>query len=287
MKVIIIKQFNPLISKISIKMKATKLLTIAIAIFIFSCKKDEVTTPADTCKVSVIDRGNSNKHTYTYDAAGKVATMAREFDGSGSGKISKYVYTFTYDNAGLLTKSTWTLAGVPNGSETYTYTSGKISKVSFKDVDGNAGTNNIKYDEVGRIIYFSFETGDPNYDLIQYFTYDANGIQTKQGFKGFDGTVFYELVTKPVGLAKSPEQLLSKYNLPHDVLTGFSWSANRGDVGTITEIFEIDNNDKLVSSGKIKVTAVKLDSKGFIAEMTSMDDAKNSNTERYTLTNCN
>ena len=268
-------------------MKTTKLLAIAFVLLIFSCKKDEVTTPADTCKVSMIDRGNNNKHTYTYDATGKVATMSREFDGSGSGKISKYIYTFTYDNAGLLTKSDWTLDGKPNGSETYTYTAGKISKASFKYIDSIAGTNNIKYDDAGRIIYFSIETGDPNSDLIQYFTYNANGIQTKSGYKGFDGSIYFEVVTKPVGIAKSPEQLLSKYNLPYDVLTGYSWSANRGNVGTILEIFEPDANGKLVSSGKEKITAVKLDSKGFIAEMTSMDDAKVSSTERYTLTNCN
>jgi hypothetical protein len=235
----------------------------------------------------VIDRGNVNKHTYTYDAAGKVATMSREFDGSGSGKISKYVYTFTYDNAGLLTKSVWTLDGKENGSETYTYTSGKISKVSFKDAAGNGGTNNLKYDEAGRIIYFSYETGDPNSDLIQYFTYDANGIATKKGFKGFDGSIYFEVVIKPMGVAKSPEQLLSKYNLPYDVLTGYSWSANQGGIGTIYESFEPDSNGKLVSSGTEKVTSVKLDSKGFIAEITSMDDAKISSTERYTLTNCN
>jgi hypothetical protein len=42
-----------------------------------------------------------------------------------------------------------------------------------------------------------------------------------------------------------------------------------------------------VSSGTEKVTAVKLDSKGFISEITSVDDAKISSTERYTLTNCN
>jgi YD repeat-containing protein len=268
-------------------MKTKILLTIAITLLIFSCKKDEVTTPADTCKVSVIDRGNNNKHTYTYDAAGKVATMTREFDGSGSGKISKYIYTFTYDNAGLLTKSTWTLAGVPNGSETYTYTAGKISKVSFKDVDGNAGTNNIKYDEAGRIVYFSAETGDPNYDIIQYFAYDANGIEIKKGVKGFDGSIYFEVITKPVGMAKSSEQLLSKYNLPYDVLTGYSWSANRGDVGTIYESFEPDNDGKLVSSGTEKVTAVKLDAKGFISEITSVDNAKVSSTERFTLMNCN
>jgi hypothetical protein len=268
-------------------MKTTKLLMLALLFLIFSCKKDEVTTPADTCKVSIIDRGNGNKHTYTYDAAGKVATMAREFDGSGSGTISKYVYTFTYDNAGLLTKSVWTLDGKANGSETYTYTSGKISKVSYKDAAGNGGTNNIKYDEAGTIIYFSVETGDPSSDYIQYFTYDANGIATKKGFKGFDGSIYFEVVIKPVGVAKSSEQLLSKYNLPYDVLTGYSWSSNQGDVGTIYESFLPDNNGKLVSAGTDKVTVVKLDSKGYIAEITSVDDAKVSSTERYTLTNCN
>ncbi len=268
-------------------MKTTKLLTIALTLLLFSCKKDEVTTPADTCKVSIIDRGNNNKHTYTYDAAGKVATMTREFDGSGSGKISKYVYTFTYDNVGLLTKSDWTLDGKANGSETYTYTAGKISKVSFKDVDGNAGTNNIKYDEAGRIIYFSIETGDPNNDIILYYTYDANGIQTKYGVKGSDGSIYFEVVTKPVGVAKSAEQLLSKYNLPYDVLTGYAWSVNRGDVGTIYEGFIPDANGKLVSAGQEKVTVVKLDAKGYISEITSVDDAKVSSTERFTLMNCN
>ncbi|PWK26524.1 YD repeat-containing protein [Arcicella aurantiaca] len=268
-------------------MKTIKLLTLALSLLVFSCKKDEVTTPEDTCKVSVIDRGNGNKHTYTYDATGKIATMAREFDGSGSGTISKYVYTFTYDNAGLLTKSVWTLDGKANGSETYTYTNGKISKVSFKDAVGNGGTNNIKYDEAGRIIYFSYETGDPNADLIQYFTYDTNGIQIKHGYKGFDETIYFESITKPVGIAKSPEQLLSKYNLPYDVLTGYSWSGNQGSVGTIIESFESDSKGKLVSIGTVKITGVKLDSKNFIAEMTAIDDAKVSNTERYSLTNCN
>lgn len=269
-------------------MKTTaKFLAFLILIFVFSCKKNEVTISADTCKVSVIDRGNNNKHTYTYDATGKVASMAREFDGLGSGKISKYVYTFTYDNAGLLTKSVWTLDGKDNGSETYTLTGGKVSKVNFKDVDGNAGVNNVKYDESGRIIYYSIETGDPNSDVIQYFTYDSNGIQTKHGYKGFDGTIYFETVTKPVGISKSCEQLLGKYNLPYDVLTGYSWSVNVGGVGTTIESFAPDANAKLVSSGITKVTSLKVDSKGFTSEVVSTDDAKVNNTERYTLINCN
>ena len=124
-------------------------------------------------------------------------------------------------------------------------------------------------------------------DYVQYFTYDTNGIATKKGVKGFDGSVYFEVVIKPVGVAKSSEQLLSKYNLPYDVLTGYSWSVNQGDVGTIYESFLPDSNGKLVSDGKEKVTVVKLDVKGFIAEITSVDDVKVSSTERFTLMNCN
>ncbi len=102
-----------------------KILTLTVSLFVFAligCQKNDPTPP---CKLSTIDRGNGNKHAYTYDANGKITQMTREFDGSGSGKISKYVYTFTYDAAGLLTKSTFILDGKPNGSETYTYTNGK------------------------------------------------------------------------------------------------------------------------------------------------------------------
>lgn len=267
-------------------MKTTKILTLLLTLLIFSCKKED-TSPTETCKVSVIDRGNGNKHTYTYDANGRIATMTREFDGSGSGNISKYIYTFTFDNAGLLTKSVWTLDGQADGSETYTYTNGKISKVNYTYADGSKGTNNIKYDAAGNIIEFTYETGDPNSDAIQYFAYDTNNIQIKHGYKGFDGTIFFESQTKPTGIAKSPEQLLAKSGLPYDVLTGYSWASTQGNVGTSFEIFVLDNNDKLVSEGKGKLTSVKIDSKGYISESTSIDDIGNSFTSKFVLQDCN
>lgn len=267
-------------------MKTTKILIFLLTLLIFSCKKEEA-TPTETCKVSVIDRGNGNKHAYTYDANGRVAIMTREFDGSGAGDISKYVYSFTFDNAGMLAKSVWTLNGKADGSEIYTYTNGKISKVNYTYADGSKGINNIKYDVAGNIIEFTYETGDPNSDAIQYFAYDTNNIQIKHGYKGFDGTIFFEVQTKPTGITKSSEQLLTKYGLPYDVLTGFSWASAQGDVGTIFETFVLDNNDKLVSDGKEKLTSVKIDSKGYISESTSTDDNGSNVTSKFILQDCN
>ena len=259
------------------------LLAISL-LTVWSCKKDDPTPP---CKLSAIDRGNGNKHAYTYDAAGKITQMTREFDGSGSGTIYKYVYTFTYDAAGLLTKSVFTLNGKPNGSETYVYTNGKISKVSYVYADGSKGTNNIKYGSNGQITEFTFETGDPNADGKQYFEYDANGIIVKRGFADLKGNKYFEVVTKPTGMAKSAEQLLANSGLPYDILTGFSWQVAEGNVGTVSEVFYANADGKLESDGKEKTTAIKTNSQGYLTESTSTDAANKASTQRFTLMDCN
>ena len=253
---------------------------------IISCKKEDTTPPVETCKLTNIDRGNGNKHTYTYDATGRISTMIREFDGTGSGTISKYVYAFTYDGAGLLTKSTYTLDGKAGGIETYTYTNGKITKVNFTDTEGTKGVNNVKYDAASRIIEFTSETGNPDNDAKAYYEFDANGIITKRGYADLQGNKFFEVVIKPVGVAKSPEQLLAKYGLPYDLLNGFSWQAAEGKEGTVSEVFFADANGKLVSDSKDKITAVKTNTKGYITESTSVDDANKSSTQRFTMADC-
>ncbi len=89
-------------------------------------------------------------------------------------------------------------------------------------------------------------------------------------------------------MAKSPEQLLTNNGLPYDVLTGFSWQVAEGGVGTTYETFFADNNGKLVSEGKEKITDVKTNSQGYIIESTSTNDvAKTSSTQRFTLLDCN
>ena len=245
-------------------------------------------TPADTCKLAAIDRGNSNKHAYTYDAQGRVTQMVREFDGSGSGTISRYVYTFTFDGAGLLIKSTWTLDGKPNGSETYTYTTGRISKVSGVAADGSKLTNNLKYNAAGQITEFDYDDGTPADFVRQYFAYDTEGILTKRGYDDGQGTVFFEAVTKPTGKVSSAEQLLTKAGLPFDVLTGFSWAVQTGGQGTITEVFFPDSKTgKLVSGGTTQTMSVKTNARGYLIQQTDLDNTtETSTTELFTLADC-
>ena len=245
--------------------------------------------PADNCKLAGIDRGNNNKHAYSYDANGRVTQMVREFDGSGSGDISRYVYTFTFDGAGLLTKSVWTLDGKPRGAETYTYTAGRISKVSGVYADGSKLINNITYNAAGQITVFDYDSGDPADYSRQYFTYDIDGIVIKRGYDDGNGSVFFEAVTKPVGKVSSPEQLLIKAGLPFDVLTGFSWSVQTGGQGTITEVFFPDSKTgKLVSDGTTRTTSVKTNARGYLTEETALDNTtETSSTQKFTLADCN
>ena len=262
---------------------------IALALLLgvaWSCKTADPVTPAETCKLSAIDRGNGNKHGYTYDANGKITTMNREYDGTGSGNTSKYVYTFTYDAAGLLTKSVWTLDGKADGSETYTYTSGKISKTTFVYINGDKGVNNIKFNAAGQMIEFTFEYGTPD-DSKQYFEYDANGIMVKRGYSDLKNYKYFETVTKPVGVAKSPEQLLAKYGLPYDVLTGIPWAVAIGGEGSTSEVF-FDDNGKLVSDGTGKTTAIKTNTKGYVTEDSDFDNTtKITSTQKFTMIDCN
>jgi hypothetical protein len=263
-----------------------KLITLFFLLIAVAACRDHH-TPTPPCKVSVIDRGNGNKHTYTYDANGKITQMAREFDGTGSGNISTYVYIFTYDAAGLLIKSAIKLDGKDYSTETYSYTNSKISKVTYVNADGSKGTNNLKYNTAGQITEFTYETGDPNSDGKQYFEYDANSTMTKRGFADLQGNKYFEVIIKPVGTVKSPEQLLVNNGLPFDVLSGFSWQVAEGNVGTTYESFFADQDGKLVSDSKETITAVKTNTKGYLIENTSVDDNNKSSTQQITLTDCN
>jgi hypothetical protein len=269
------------------KIKYIALFISLLTASLFACqdKTEPVATP---CKLAAIDRGNNNKHTYTFDAQGRVTQMAREFDGSGSGKISRYDYTFTFDGAGLLTKSVWTLDGKPDGSETYTYAAGRISKANAVYPDGSKITNNIKYDAAGQITEIDYDDGVPANYARQFFAYNADGILTKRGFDDGKGSVFFEVVTKPVGKVTSAEQLLVKAGLPFDVLTGFSWATTTGGQGTISEVFVPDSQTgKLVSDGTGSVTSVKTNTQGYLIEVTYLNSTtKTSSTERHTLTDC-
>jgi hypothetical protein len=272
-------------------MKTTiKLLAITLVLFLNSCKKDKDTTPVLQCKLSSIDRGNLNKHFYAYDAIGKITTMTREFDGNGSGKVSKYVYTLTYDASGLLASSAITLNGVPDSKEKYIYTNGKISRTDYELTNGTKGYNAIKYDTNGQILEFTYQgNANTDDDYKAYFAYDANGIMTKRGYSDMSGSSkFFEVVTKVVGSAKSPESLVTNNGLPYDLLTGFSYSKVSGGVGTTSEAYAPDEKGVFsLLPGLAKVTAIKTNSKGYLIEVTVDDTDAGISTEKFEMIDCN
>jgi len=254
---------------------------------LWACQDHDLGPSTDTCKLTAIDRGNLNKHLYTYDAQGRITTMTREFDGDGSGTVSAYVYTFTYDGAGLLTKSIWTLDGMPAGSETYTYTNGRIGKVAYDNGGGDTGFNTISYNAAGQMSEFTYETGDPATEGKQYFAYNAEGVMTKRGFADLQDNKFFEKVVKPMNAVKSPETLLATHGLPYDVLAGIPWAVAYGGSGTTDEAFEADATGQLVSTGTYKITATQTNAKGYLTEITDIDQAGQSSTQRFTITDCN
>lgn len=273
-------------------MKTTiKLLAIALLLFLNSCKKDKENTPALQCKLATIDRGNGNKHFYAYDANGKITTMTREFDGDGSGKVSKFVYTLTYDASGLLASSSITLDGVADSKEKYTYTNGKISRTDFEYADGSKGYNAIKFDTKGNLIEFTYQgSGNTDEDIRQYFEYDANNIMIKRGFSDMTGsTKFFEVVTtKVVGSVKLAESLLLNNGLPYDLLTGFGYGSMAGNVGTEFQAYGLDENGVFSAiPGIIKITDIKTNAKGYLTEDTVIDLADNSlSKETFGLMDC-
>ena len=203
------------------------------------------------------------------------------------GDQGTYVYTFTYYAAGLLNKSTWTLDNKDDGTETYTYTNGQITKVNYKYASWDQGVNNIKYDAAGNILEFSYEPEDKSYHNIQYFEYDADGVFTKHGYKDVGGSIYFEAIRNPTKSVKSPENYLKAHGLPYDVLTGFSWSTNMGGEGTTIESFNYDEKGTKTSAGVPKTKGIKLDSKGYLSEITYESADKTVTKSTFTLAGCN
>lgn len=241
----------------------------------------------DSCKLTVIDRGNGNKPTYAYDAQGRITQMTRAFDGTGAGTTTAYMYALTYDGDGRLTKSVITQDGNPNGTELYTYANGRISKVDFTSADGDKAVYSIKYNAAGQITEFAYDTGDPDESGKDLFEYNADGVTTKHSIVDTQGNVLYESRFKPVGKVTSPEQLLAKHGLPYDLLTGYSWAVAEGDVGSTGEFFKADDAGQLVPAGTDKITSIKTNAKGYLIEDTSVDDTDATLNRKFILEGCN
>ena len=255
-----------------------------------SCNKNQSidsSQPATPgCRVSAIDKGPTDKHAYTYDERGWVTGMMRTVANS-KGAIQQYIYTFNYDNDGKLVTSAWTLGGKPDGSAQYTYDNGRIARVNVTYADGKTSISTIRYYVNSRISEFTITSDRVNESGRRYFEYDANGIITKTGFSDLKGLKYFEVITKPVGQVKLPNQLLVKNGLPFDVLTGYPWEETTGNVGTIADTYSANSNTgQLGLAYTGTTTALQTNAQGFLTDLTLTDQDKKTYPQKYTLTNC-
>lgn len=269
------------------KKRLTGLLLLALA---SGCKKNETIDSNPPviagCRLSSIDRGATDKHTYTYDSQGRITTMTRT-TANNLGAAQQFVYSFTYDANGKLTSSSWTLDGKADGTARYSYDSGRITTVNSTYADGKTSVGNLRYFVNNRISEFILTSTRENATGRRYYEYDASGILVKTGFSDLKGNKFYEVVTKPTGQVKVPDQLLVQNGLPFDVLTGAPWQETIGGVGTTAQTYFSDSKTgQLVLAYTGTTTAVQTGAKEFLTDFTLTDQDKKIYTQKYTLTNC-
>jgi hypothetical protein len=274
-------------------LKSTKMLTksaffqptyfvLFLSLSLFSCGSIDIFS--SKCKLEKIDRGNGNVHTYSYDSKGKITQMKREYDGTGLGNTSTYVYTMSYNADGLLSKSSWTLNSIQNGVETYEYLNNQVSKATFEYTDGTKGVNKLKYNAEGRLVEAITEiAGSPESDSKQYFEYNSAGILIKRGYADLKGNVFFEARETIVGSLKHPESLLIKAGLPYDILSGLPWQTTTGGIGSESDVFFPNDDGKLVSDGISKTTAFTINKKKYL---TSISDDYSPKPQVFTMIEC-
>ena len=259
-------------------MKKT-LLLLLIGLMALSCKKETDPTP-NTCKITE----GSPVGVVTYNAQDRVATLTRDAYYGPTPVVQ--VSTFSYDGAGLLTKTVYTIDGKPNSEETYTVTDGNITRASFSGPNSPTGQNNLSYDASGRLTRYTVEVGG-KIQYTQNYTYNADGVQTEYSVTDEMGGVLARTVVKPVGSAKSPEQLLTQKGLPYRIPDGTPWTIAEGGIGTILEYYWPDADGKLTLQGSEKIITQKTNAKGYLTEQTLADlDGKNPHTITYTLVDC-
>lgn len=242
--------------------------------------------PLHSCRVIGIDKGPTNRHTYAYDSQGRVAQMIRETDEKGKiGTVRQYVYRFTYVGNQLV-GSSWTIDGKAAGTARYVYAASRIVRADLTYADGTKGTNTFTY-KTGRVSEYTTESGNPLLNGKRYFAYDANGIIVKTGFSDLRDTRFFEVLVRPTGLVRSPEQLLLEAGLPFDVLTGYPWQIAEGEVGTEYDVyFSNSTTGKLEFAYSDRTTIFQATPTGYLTEQTLQDQRKNTQTQRYILENC-
>lgn len=259
-------------------MKNTMLL-LTIGLIALSCKKDADPKP-DTCQFSTSPSVNN----VTYDANERVATLITAvYNGTAAVEV---LSTFTYNQAGKLNKTVYTVNNALISQETYTYSDNHLTQTNFSGPNSPTGINNLGFDAAGRLTRYTVEVGG-QLQYAQTYGYDQDGILTEEAAVDAQGNILYKVVTRPVGKVKSPDALLVKRGLPYLIPSGTPLVEAEGNIGTVKEYYGSDASGKLTLQASQKITAVKTNPKGYLTELTMADlDGKNPITLSYTLADC-
>lgn len=259
-----------------------------------SCKKTETIDPplGNTCKLTQIDRGNGNKHSYEYNVDGSIAKMTIHFRGATATEPEEvYEYTFSYNTNKQITGATIKLNGQKptqltnwgvGDAVSFTWSSGgQLTKVT--DLLGSKAmlTTTVTYDGQGRVTSLKGapdpEWGEP---FEKTFTYDAQH-NLRYVFLENDSPVYYEEVTVDNTL-KSAESLLIERGLPYDIFNTAAW---RTHVTRELKGYEVDGAGKAILTRTLKAINTITNTHKIATEQVSDDNGKQ-RTMTFTLSDC-
>ncbi|MCY7351366.1 MAG: hypothetical protein LH606_11980 [Cytophagaceae bacterium] len=239
---------------------------------ITSCKQDESVDPLANCRLTGWDYTPNGRHRFEYDVAGNVTRMTRAFE---EGVPFLFDYKLTYDAAGRLSRSEYknTIDGqVTEGTETYTWTGNRITRLDYQTKAGEKGFNQIKYSPSGQMLEFTYEgNADPDQNAKKVFEYDAKGILVKLSFANLAGDVFFQRRLLYSGnVIKTAWSLLPNAGVPIDVVIGQDWEPLFPDnnANAAFEFYEADPDGKLALYETSKLSNIKTNAQGVMVGWT-------------------
>jgi hypothetical protein len=249
-------------------------LSVLCFVLLLGCK----TSVPGPCRLTATPRFQN----ITYDSNGRINSLTTNITDK-NGKTTEIVCTFSFDNNGKLSRTTFSPKGQPETYETYTYAGDRITQINtYPDVVSTRSVPyTLTYDTAGRLKEV-WRSGT---------VWAAMGYLTDNVLTHYvvgEGTNGYQYESKPKGSAKSTDRLLLQQGLPPflTIINAPLW-LTEGGVGTTIEARRFESG-KTVDFDYRTVTAVKTNAESYIIERTVTDQLGiKSKTETSTYSGCN
>jgi hypothetical protein len=249
-------------------------LSVLCFVLLLGCK----TSDPGPCRLTATPRFQN----ITYDSNGRINSLTTNTTDK-NGKTTEIVCTFSFDNNGKLTRTTFSPKGQPETYETYTYAGDRITQINlFPDVVSTRSVPyTLTYDANGRLTLV--RRSGTVWAAMEYFT---DNVLTSF-FVSLE-TVSYRHQTWPKGSAKSTDRLLLQQGLPPFLtIINAPLRLTEGGEGTLIETWQIESGD-VVNRDFETVTAVKTNAEGYLIERTlSNGTGTKLKTETSTYSGCN